>query len=477
MSYINAIDYLYNLQKYGIKLGIEKTQKIMSVIGNPHNDFRTIHVAGTNGKGSVSAIIASILMANGFKVGLFTSPHLVSFTERIRINNKEISESDVVNLTKEIKTRLEYLKSQIPDPTFFEFVTAMAFLYFSRNAVDWAVIEAGMGGRLDATNIIIPEVSVITKISYDHKEFLGDTLTAIAKEKAGIIKNRVPVVSAQQDKEAEEVIIKTAIEKSSPLFIYGKDFSGKLRSSGLEGITFDYIDNSYTIANLHTPLAGDHQLFNACIAIKAAMIAIRKKRPESQVFNEINEKTDYLFEPLNSQILETLLKDGISKTKWHGRLEIVNYDPIIMIDGAHNPDAASVLAEFIRSHLINYRIILIMGVMSDKDIKGIMSPLLPVASEIIFTAPNYSRAASPQRLSEIALQMGFPSKTANSVKEAIEMAMKDYNAPCIMSNEFKSPLITHHSSLILITGSFYTIGEAMEILGKTSVLGTLRETV
>lgn len=259
MSYIGAINYLYGLQKYGIKLGLEKTGIILSQLGNPHKDFLSIHVAGTNGKGSVSAMIASVLMAHGFKVGLFTSPHLVSFTERIRINNKHISESDVVSLTEEIKSKISNIKSQIPEPTFFEFVTAMAFLYFSANSVDWAVIETGMGGRLDATNIITPEVSVITKISYDHKEFLGETLTDIAYEKAGIIKSKIPVVSAHQEKEAGEVIAATAKEKSSSLFTYGKDFNGRLRSSGIEGITFDYFDDSCTITDLYTPLAGDHQ--------------------------------------------------------------------------------------------------------------------------------------------------------------------------------------------------------------------------
>jgi len=445
MSYTDAIDYLYNLQKHGIKLGLEKPHKILSAIGNPHMNFRTIHIAGTNGKGSVSAMIASILTAYGFKVGLFTSPHLISFTERISINNEQISESEVVKLTEEIKFKIQDSRFKIPEPTFFEFVTAMAFLYFSRNSVDWAVIETGMGGRLDATNVIMPEVSVITKISYDHREFLGDTLTAIAGEKAGIIKNRIPVVSAEQGNEAEEVIIKTAKEKSSAFFTYGKDFKGNPISSDLYGITFDYISDSYMLKNLRTPLAGEHQLSNACIAIKSVEVALKK----------------------DQETLESSIRNGLFNTKWHGRLEIVSNNPLIMIDGAHNPDAASVLAKFIKTHLIDYRITLIMGIMSDKDIKGIMSPLLPLSSEIIFTAPNYGRAALPQKLSETALQMGFSSKTTNSVKDAIEMA-KDLSSSL------------HHSitpSLILITGSFYTIGEALEILGKKPILGTLREAV
>lgn len=470
VSYTNAINYLYSLQKYGIKLGLEKTERILSQLGNPQSDFLSIHVAGTNGKGSVSAMIASILMSIGFKVGLFTSPHLVSFTERIRINNEQISESEVVALTEEIRYRIQdtgYRKQrkdlELP-PTFFEFVTAMAFLYFSRNKVDWAVIETGMGGRLDATNLITPEVSVITKISYDHKEFLGETLTDIAKEKAGIIKNRIPVVSAMQEKEAEDVIRKTAKEKSSRLFVYEKDFSGTLRSTGLKGTFFDYSDNSCSLSNLHIPLAGEYQVSNACIAIKATMVALKRAKKRKSGTSELPDFST------------SALKEGLANTKWRGRLEIVSNNPVIMVDGAHNPDAANALSGFIKKHLDNYKIILIMGIMSDKDINGIMSPLLPLASDIIFTAPNYGRAASPQRLAEIASRMGFSSKITDSVKEAIETAKK-----------IESQGIGHGSSitgqtqgslsLILITGSFYTIGEALEILGERATLSSLRESV
>ncbi len=474
MSYYGAINYLYGLQKYGIKLGLEKTGMILSQLGNPQMDFRSIHVAGTNGKGSVSAMTASILMAHGFRVGLFTSPHLVSFTERIRINNERISESEVVSLTEEIKSQISHLKSQIPEPTFFEFVTAMAFLYFSRNNVDWAVIETGMGGRLDATNVIIPEVSVITKISYDHREFLGETLTDIANEKAGIIKKGIPVVSAGQEREAEEVILTATGKNSSPLFIYGRDFCGTLKSCALHGITFDYHGHELQtpdseLTNLFVPLAGEHQLFNACIATKAAMVAM--ERAEGKTSELPSFRT-------------SALREGLSNTRWHGRLEIVSDDPVIMIDGAHNPDAAKALSEFARKHLTDYNIILIMGIMADKDIQGIMSPLLPVASEVIFTAPNYGRAASPQKLAEIALHMGFSSKVSNSVREAIEMALSEFG---VKSSELRmkrenvdsaiAKLQTLNSKLILITGSFYTIGEAKEILGEKAVLGSLRETL
>lgn len=453
MNYTEAINYLYGLQKYGIKLGLERTEVILSALGCPQNKFRSVHIAGTNGKGSVSAMIASILKSHGFKVGLFTSPHMVSFTERITINGVQITESEVVKLTDEIKSIIASLN--IDTPTFFEFVTAMAFLYFSREEIDWGVIEVGMGGRLDCTNVIIPEASVITRISYDHKEFLGDTLTAIAGEKAGIIKKGVPVIASSQEKEAEEVIINTASKQSSNLYLYGRDFKGILKKSDIKGISFDYTDLEFKSispkpVNLYSPLAGDHQLINSCVAAKTAHVLLRDSNK-------------------NSNILESL-KSGLASTHWRGRLEIFSHDPLIMIDGAHNPDASEKLSIFLKSILSQYKIILVTGIMSDKDIYGILKPLLPLCSEIVFTSPNYGRAAAPQTLSDIALSEGFSSKTTPTVREALKMAVE-------ISNSFKQE--AKHSEqrqpLILITGSFYTIGEAMEVLGEKAILGDLRE--
>src|SRR5208282_1357555 len=269
MSYTGAIKYLYDLQRHSIKLGLERTEKILAVLGNPHRRFLSVHVAGTNGKGSVAAMVASMLMSDGFRVGLFTSPHMVSFTERIRINGSKISETEVGQLTGEIKEKISALAATAGEPTFFEFVTVMAFLYFARNNVDWSVIEVGMGGRLDATNLILPKVSVITGISYDHKEFLGNTLSDIAGEKAGIIKHGTPVVCSAQEPEVEQILRKKAGAESSPLFIYGKDFSGTLRSTDITGTRFDYRSEDNILTDLQVPLPGEHQVINACVAVKA----------------------------------------------------------------------------------------------------------------------------------------------------------------------------------------------------------------
>ncbi len=451
-SYNESINYLYSLQKFGIKLGLEKIKLILSALGSPQNNFKSVHIAGTNGKGSVSAIIASILRAYGFKVGLFTSPHLISFTERMTINGVHISEAEVIQLTQEIKSVIDSLN--VETPTFFEFVTAMAFVYFRRKGIDWGVIEVGMGGRLDCTNVIVPEASVITRISYDHKEFLGDTLTAIAGEKAGIIKKGVPIISSAQDKEAEDVIIKTALKQSSPLYLYERDFKGVLNKSDINGIVFDYIDYDLQspVSGLFTPLAGEHQLINSSVAVKAASVVLKQ--------NALN--FDY----------ETI-RSGIAATRWRGRIEIFSRDPLIMIDGAHNPDAAEKLSIFLKGHLKDYNIILVIGIMSDKDIGGILKPLMPICSEIIFTSPDYGRAASPQALADFASQEGFTSKTAPTIREALRKAIEI--ADSFKSEIFKIGIEGTKSPLILITGSFYTIGEALEILGEKAILSDLRE--
>ncbi|MGO9013629.1 MAG: bifunctional folylpolyglutamate synthase/dihydrofolate synthase [Dissulfurispiraceae bacterium] len=448
MSYTGAIQYLFDLQKYSIKLGLERTEQFLAVLGNPHHRFHSVHVAGTNGKGSVAAMVASMLTSCGFRVGLFTSPHMVSFTERIRINASQISETEVVKLTGEIKEKISAVAAGIGEPTFFEFITVMAFLYFARNNVDWSVIEVGMGGRLDATNLILPEVSVITGISYDHKEFLGNSLTDIASEKAGIIKNGVPVVCSAQEPEVELILRKKTDESSSPFFIYGKDFSGTLRSTDITGTSFDYNSEGHTFTELHVPLAGEHQVINACVAIQAFLLCSEHGA---------------------QRLTPDAVREGLAAARWQGRLELVDGDPgetPIILDGAHNPHAASALAEFISKQFMTYRVILIAGIMSDKDIAGILAPLLPIASDIIFTAPNYGRSAPPGLLAEHAASLGFQSTVTLSIGDAIATAKKIASSP---PSNLSAPAV------ILITGSFFTIGEAKELLGERAVLRDLRE--
>lgn len=460
MSYDETISYLYNLQKYGIKFGLGNITRLMSALHNPHTAFPSIHVAGTNGKGSTSAIIASILQASGFRTSLFTSPHLVSFTERIKLDGQEISEPDVITLAGEVRD----IASGLEDfsPTFFEVVTAMAMLYFKRSKADIAVIEVGMGGRLDATNTITPEVSVITGISYDHKEFLGPSLGDIAREKAGIIKKGIPVVVSGQEPEALDVLRNKALEQEAQLFLYGRDFVSALKKSDASGICFDYHrGDEFRIQDLALPLPGEHQMQNASVAIRAIeLISERGLTPKTYTIASAHHL---------SPITHHSIKEGIRNVRWPGRLEFIHDKPPVVIDGAHNPGAAVVLARTLKKDFLkNYKkIIIILGIMDDKDIKGIMEPLLPVASETILTAPAYSRSAAPEKLAGIARSLGFSNlHICPTVKDAIDTAMRKAE---------NSSSAGDYPSLILITGSFYTIGEAKEAFGQKGVLSRLRE--
>jgi dihydrofolate synthase / folylpolyglutamate synthase len=457
MIYSSAVDYLYGLRKHGIKLGLGNIRKLFALAGNPQEKFRTIHVAGTNGKGSVSAISASILRSHGFKTGLFTSPHLISFTERIKVDDLEISESDVIALTEEISGLIARADAGL-NPTFFEFVTAMAFIYFARRGAEWAVIETGMGGRFDATNIIIPKVSVITTISYDHREYLGGTLAEIAVEKAGIIKPGVPVVSASQTDEAAAVIAKAAEENASPLYIYGKDFSSSKLSADIRGSRFDYVDSispAETVRNVFIPLAGEYQPVNAAHAIRAVCAAL----DDHEILKSGRAADE------RNVLKPELIRAGVASTRLRGRLEVINENPPVIIDAAHNAGAAAGLAEYARKYLGDRRIILVLGIMADKDIKGVFEALLPVASEIIFTAPSTERAESPERLDSLARSAGFRNITViSNVSEALAEAVARQTAA-----------INTIPPVVLITGSFYTLGEALSSLGEKPVLGALRE--
>lgn len=436
MNYDEAVGYLYSLQHHGIKLGLDNPKTLLAALGNPHDSFRGIHVAGTNGKGSTSAALACVMEAHGQRSGLFTSPHILSFTERIRVNGREIAEDCVVRLTGMIA---EAIREKTPElnPTFFEFVTAIGFLYFKEMGVQWAAVETGMGGRLDATNVIRPEVSAVTPVGLDHKEFLGNTLEEIAREKAGIIKPGVPVVLAPQTPEALRVLEETALGNSCALYIHGRDFYSVLKEISSEGIVFDYEGpGGLRLKNLFFPLTGRYQAVNASVAVTAAACA---------GFDD-GEK----------------IRQGLREVRLPGRLEVISAGPPrILLDGAHNPEAACALAAALREIFGNgQRLILIAGIMGDKDIGGILAELLPLASEAIFCAPSYGRAARPEELQARAEAMGFAGgKTARSVSEAVQTASG------LASSE----------DIILVTGSFYTAGEAKEAIQGGGRLARLRE--
>ncbi|MBI5195815.1 MAG: bifunctional folylpolyglutamate synthase/dihydrofolate synthase [Nitrospirae bacterium] len=434
----DSVDYLYGLQMFGIKFGLENSLRLTGILGNPANSFRTIHVAGTNGKGSTSAIIASVLKGNGFKTGLYTSPHLVSFTERISINGYLIPEHEVIRLTSYIR---DVIANTGMKPTFFEFVTAMAFYYFASNGVEWAVIETGMGGRLDATNVILPEASVITNIGIEHVEFLGASIPEIASEKAGIIKPAVPVVTAVTQPEALKVINDRARDSGSDVHLYGRDFEGAIISMDETHIEFDY--KGYKNYNgLSLPLAGKHQIYNASLALRVCEILMQK----------------------GVMINEAAIYSGLAGLNFEGRLERVSQTPPVILDGAHNPEAAKLLALTMKELFHGKKIITITGIMKDKDIAGILKPLVEISETIILTKPKGERAASPERLKECVenLQLSGNHKTVmitGSTAEALDLAKA----------------IWKEGNIILVTGSFYTTGEAKEALGHKGVLSHLRE--
>ncbi len=437
MNYQESIHYLYGLTKEGIKLGLENINKILELLGSPQQNFRSIHIAGTNGKGSTASMIASMLNTLGYRVGLFTSPHLVRFTERIRVDNREIPENKVVELTVRIKETIsgqDNLK-----PTFFEFITAMAFLYFQELAVDYAVVETGMGGRFDATNVLKPEISVITPVDFDHMEFLGNTLPEIAYEKAGIIKESTPVVIGSQQKDALHVLINVAEERNAQTFVLNRDFRVIVEEVSLEGTRFHYISEELEIKDIRIPLAGVYQAENASLAIKTI----------DAILERIGKK-DYL------------IRNALEKLEWSGRFEMKYFKGIpFILDGAHNPRAVKVLTNTIKylKHTNRFpfkKLITIIGTMSDKDIHSILSPLVSISDAIVVTAPSYNRALSPLILYDYVKEIsgninrGIYVFLSSSLKEAIDLSMKNFN----------------RGDIILVTGSFYTVGDAKIVMGE-----------
>lgn len=438
MPYQETIDYLFGLQKHGIKFGLSNSRRLMGLMGDPHLRFRSVHVAGTNGKGSTAAFLAGMLLAAGYRVGLYTSPHLVSFTERIRINNVPVTEDRVIDLAERVRTRYEGRPSAEGEalaPTFFEVTTAMAFTCFAEERVDVAVVEAGMGGRLDSTNVITPMVSVITNIDMEHTEYLGDTIEKIAGEKAGIIKPGVPVVTGAVQPEAIAVIERAAASAGSPVFRMPKDFGAEPWSAGPEQ-AFNYRGLGTSFADLRIGMVGRHQAGNACLALAA-------------------------IECLSGGgivVPEAALRNGLAGVAWEGRLERVAERPDIYLDGAHNPASARVLADAVRDLKEGYRrLVLVIGVLMDKDYRGIVSQLAPLADRVVVTKPHYSRALG---VGTLAAELGvFPGTvdSAETVAEAIGLARQG----------------AAENDLILITGSLYTVGDARAVL-RPGASGPLR---
>lgn len=435
--YQEALDYLYSFVDYSRErsdryaaeaFDLGRMDRFLNRLGLPHARYPIIHVAGTKGKGSVAAMMASALQAGGYRVGLYTSPHLVRFTERIRVDGQEIPEEDVAALTQELRKE----EPLVPGLTTFELITALGFLHFARQRVDCAVVEVGLGGRLDATNVVQPLVSVITSISFDHTHLLGTTLDAIAREKAGIIKPGIPVVIAPQPQEAERAILETAHRVGVPTVLVGKDWSYQIRQQGLDGQSIDvWPGNSKPsgavpaeAARLFVPLLGNHQAANAATAYAALRLADRRGLP---------------LEP------ESITR-GFASTRWDGRFQILSRRPAVIVDAAHNRDSARRLAETLRTYFSGRTTTLVFGASVDKDITGMLSELLPTADRVVLTQAFHPRATDTDALK--AKITGFGGKVASITppSQAVAMAL-----------EGASP-----DEVILVCGSVFLVGEVLE---------------
>ncbi len=414
MTYREAVARLIGLrggEMAGMTPGLARIEALLSAIGNPERAFRIVQVGGTNGKGSVAAMLASIGQAAGWRVGLYTSPHLIDLSERIRVNGRPISEADLVDGVEAIGTLVARL-----DATMFEAVTALALDHFASEAVDLAVLEVGMGGRLDSTTVGMPEAEVVTRIDYDHQAYLGDTLAAIAAEKAAIIR-RGAAFSARQEPEALEVLVRRAREVGVPLEVEGRDLSGAARGFTLDGQRLDLAGPGWRVDDVFCRLLGVHQPGNAVLAAAAAR----------------SVGAD-----------EAAIRRGMATVEWPGRFQIVARDPLVILDGAHNPGGARVLARSLATYFPGQPVTFVIGISADKDQRGILEALAPLAGRLILTSYSSPRAAAPE-----ALARHFPTgdsrvEFAPSSREALALALGAPTTP-----------------IICVAGSLFLIGEVL----------------
>ena len=438
-SYRDALDYIFSFTNFEVTpagdytsktFDLTRMERLLAALGDPHRQFRSVHVAGTKGKGSTAAMIESALRAVGHTTGIFTSPHLHTFRERIRVGGAMISKDAVI---AGVKT-LEPLAARIPGLTTFEIMTALAFDYFRARRIDIAVLEVGLGGRLDATNVVTPLASVITSISYDHTAILGNTLTQIAREKAGIVKPDIPVVTSPQRQEALAVIETVAREKGAPLIIISPDLDFQVshhrfqvvpRAQTPDAQTFIVQSETLKPETWSLKLIGHHQLVNAATAL-AALVVLRAQGIEIPV---------------------RAIRAGLANVEWHGRFEILSREPFLIVDGAHNADSARVLVETLRDNFPRAQLHFIFGASGDKDIAGMFAELLPAAKSLILTRSHNPRAADPARLADLAAPYNVETSLAPDPATALRDARQRARG----------------GDVICVTGSLFVAAEAREV--------------
>ena len=429
MDFKESIDWLYSFKQYGSKLGLEHISFLMKQLKSPQNNIKIVHVTGTNGKGSVCKFVGSILQKAGYSVGVYISPHLERFSERIVIDDREVSEEEITVLVEKIKPVVDEMIDNGNTPTFFEIVTAMAFLFFSDSSVDFAVVEVGLGGRFDATNVVIPVVSVITNISLEHTARLGEDVKSIAFEKAGIIKDNVPVVTAVKD-DAKIVVEKTAEEKNAQVICIDKN-SWKRLSHTIQDQEFliHGILNDYTVK---TSMLGKYQGENITLAVTAA--------------EQLQMNGTYL---TDNDII-----DGISTAFNPGRMEIIAEDPTILLDGAHNPAGMEMLEKTLKEDFEYERLVLVVGILEDKDIQRMLSVIIPVSDVVIVTKSKNARACEPTALKDRIKEIGYTKDlfVEKSLPKAIDHAK----------------VLAGKKDVVCISGSLFTVGEARSYFAKSS---------
>lgn len=430
LSLREALAYLYGLNPGTIKLGLDNTRSLLGYFGDPHLKVPTIHIAGTNGKGSTAAFTESMLRASGFRTGLYTSPHLLHFKERIQVDRVPIAEDKLTDLIFRVKQGVEKLNLPV---TFFEFGTVMAFLYFLEQKTQWNVIEVGMGGRLDATNLCQPEIAIITSIGLDHTQYLGSDLKQIAYEKACIIKDYGTVFAHLEDLEALSVIKKAAAERSAKIRLMGKDFTAEFKSVHPGGQTFDFSFGEFHLQNLEIPLSGRHQVANAGLAL-ATCLELRQKGVSS-----LSMKT---------------IREGLKSARWEGRLEIISTRPFVILDCAHNPDGVRKLTLSLRETFSFRRCIVVLGIMNDKPAQEMLQIISEVADHLILVKPGQNRAMEPALLINHLQDWGKPVEIVEQIPYAVR----------------KAKLSASPDDLICITGSIFTVAEAKKFLADDSLV-------
>ncbi|MCE9676058.1 bifunctional folylpolyglutamate synthase/dihydrofolate synthase [Paraclostridium bifermentans] len=428
MNYNEALQFIHESHKFGMRLGLDNIKKLLELLGNPQNNLKIIHVAGTNGKGSTCSFISSILKESGYKVGLYTSPFLETFTERIRVNGENISEEEVGKIVSLIKEKIEIMVSEgYSYPTEFEIVTAMAFYYYNQEKVDFVALEVGLGGRYDATNVIDkPVVSAITSISLDHTGILGDTLGKIAFEKGGIIKEDCSTIVYPQQEEASEVIKNICAEKKSKYIEC--DFKNiEIKSSNINSQIYNCNINGKELRDLEIKLIGDHQIKNSIVALNVI---------------------EYLNDIKITNISEENIRKGLLETKWPGRIEKISENPMFIIDGAHNEEGAKSLANSIDKYFENKNKILVIGMLEDKDIESVLDLLIPKFNRVITTTPDNPRAIDANKLKEKIERYNIEVTCKPNIKEAVDYALE----------------ISNKDDIIISAGSLYMIGNVRTII-------------